>query len=191
MIVIGAVGRNGSGKDEVLKYLKSAYDMPFLSTGDIVRGIAAENGIAPTRENLGQISERYFAERGKGCFVKMLADKLKISNWPVSGISGIRSSNDVSILRNIFGKDFILFRVYVTDPKVRFNRMVQRAEGRDPKSYEQFLKQEETEEEIFHIGEAEKQADYAITNDTTLEELHRRIDDVVTVNKILMKRKKE
>ncbi len=191
MIVIGAVGRNGSGKDEVLKYLKSAYDMPFLSTGDIVRGIAAEEGIAPTRENLGKISERYFAERGKGCFVKMVADKLKTSNRPVAGISGIRSADDVAILKNIFGGNFVLFRVYVTDPKVRFNRMVQRAEGRDPKSYEQFLKQEATEEEIFHIGEAETHADYAVANDTTLEEMHRRIDEIVTKNEILTKRKKE
>ena len=51
--VIGAVGQNGSGKDEVLKYLRSKYGMAFLSTGDVVRDIAAKEGVEPTRDHLG------------------------------------------------------------------------------------------------------------------------------------------
>ena len=148
MKVIGAVGRNGSGKDEVLKYLKAAYNVPFLSTGEIVRGIAAKEGIEPTRENLGRVSTRYFTEMGKGCFVKMLAGELKQSGWPVAGITGIRSLDDVTILKGFFGSDFILFCVCVTDAHVRFNRMVKRAEGRDPVSFEQFEQQEEYEEKL-------------------------------------------
>lgn len=185
MKVIGAVGRNGSGKDEVLKYLKSAYDVPFLSTGDIVRGIAAKEEIEPTRENLGRISTRYFAERGKGCFVKMLAEQFRQSEWPVAGITGIRSLNDVTILKEYFGSDFILFRVYVTDSHVRFNRMVKRAEGRDPVTFEQFEQQEEYEEKLFNISLAEKYADFFLNNDTSLTDLQRQIDDVVKKSGIL------
>ena len=40
MRIIGVVGKNGSGKDEVLKYLRIRYSVPFLSTGDIVREMA-------------------------------------------------------------------------------------------------------------------------------------------------------
>jgi dephospho-CoA kinase len=29
MKVIGVIGQNGSGKDEVLKYLRAKYNMPF------------------------------------------------------------------------------------------------------------------------------------------------------------------
>jgi dephospho-CoA kinase len=185
MKIIGAVGQNGSGKDEVLKYLKSAYNVPFLSTGDVVRGIATKDGVEPTRENLGKISARCFEELGKGCFVKMLADKLKLSNWPVAGITGIRSLDDVTILKNIFGKDFILFRVFVTDPQVRFARMVRRAEGRDPVSFEQFSQQEDYEENLFKISEAEAHADYSLSNDASLAGLHRQIDEIVIKNKII------
>lgn len=185
MKVIGAVGQNGSGKDEVLKYLKSAYNVPFLSTGEIVRGIAAKEGIEPTRENLGWISTRYFAELGKGCFVKMLAEKLRQSGWPVAGITGIRSLDDVTILKDFFGPDFILFCVYVTDAQVRFKRMVKRAEGRDPVSFGEFERQEEYEEKLFNISEAEKYADYSLNNDTSLIELHHQIDKVVKKNGIL------
>jgi dephospho-CoA kinase len=44
MRVIGVIGKNGSGKDEVLKYLKDKHNVPFLSTGDIVREIARPGG---------------------------------------------------------------------------------------------------------------------------------------------------
>ena len=69
MRIIGAVGANGSGKDEVLKHLRDRYGVPFLATGDMVRSIAAEEDREPTREALGEISERCFAEQGPGCFV--------------------------------------------------------------------------------------------------------------------------
>ena len=183
--VIGAVGQNGSGKDEVLKYLRTRYGVPFLSTGDVVREIAAKEGVEPTRENLGKISDKYFSEFGKGYFVKLLADKIRDTDWKVAGISGIWSLEDVSILKDIFGKDFILIDVFISDPRVRYNRMTSRGESRDPHSYEQFLKQDQTEEELFHVREAEKLADYSVSNDGTLEDLHREIDRLVS-NKSLL-----
>jgi dephospho-CoA kinase len=114
--IIGVIGQNGSGKDEVLKFLRTKHGVPFLSTGDVVREIAAKEGVEPTRENLGKISDRYFREFGKGYFVKLLADKIKHSGWKVAGISSIRSLDDVSILKGIFGQDFILINVYITEP---------------------------------------------------------------------------
>jgi dephospho-CoA kinase len=177
--VIGAVGQNGSGKDEVLKYLRDKYDVPFFATGDVVREIASKQGVEPTRENLGKISDRHFREFGQGYFVKLVAEKIRHAGWKVAGISGIRSLNDVSILKDIFGDDFILIDVYVTDPHLRFRRMTARGEGRDPHSYEQFLQQDEAEEELFSLKEAERIADYSISNDGTLDDLHREIDRLV------------
>ena len=178
--VIGAVGQNGSGKDEVLKYLRAKHGVPFLATGDAVREIASKEGIEPTRENLGEISDRYFREFGKGCFVKLLANKIRHSSWEIAGISGIRSLDDVSILKGIFGKDFILIHVYISDPHVRYIRMAKRGEGRDPHSYEEFLRQDEAEEELFSLKEAESLADYSISNDGTLDDLHREIDRLIS-----------
>jgi dephospho-CoA kinase len=178
--IIGAIGQNGSGKDEVLKYLRLKYGVPFLSTGDVVREIASSEGVEPTRENLGKISDRYFREFGKGYFVKLLADKIRQTGWKIAGISGIRSLNDVSILKGIFGRDFILINVYITDPHVRYSRMTARGEGRDPHSYAEFLIQDQAEEELFSLKEAEGLADYSISNDGTLDDLHREIDRLVS-----------
>jgi dephospho-CoA kinase len=179
MRIIGVVGQNGSGKDEVLKYLHARYDIPFLSTGDAVREIAGKEGREPTQENLKEISERCFREMGEGCFVKLVAERIRRDRWPTAGISGIRSINDVRLLRTMLGKDFVLVHVYVSDPRRRYERMLTRGEERDPQSYEQFIRQDEAEERLFHIADAEKQADYSIPNDGTLDNMHRAIDDLV------------
>ena len=158
MKIIGVIGQNGSGKDEVLKYLRAKYGVPFLSTGDMVREIAAKEGKEPTRENLQEISERYFREFGRGCFVKLAAEKIKQNGWAVGGISGIRSADDVKVLKDTLAGDFILVNVYVSNLKVRFERMQARHEGRDPHSYDQFLSNDKAEEKIFHIRAAAQAA---------------------------------
>jgi dephospho-CoA kinase len=184
MKVIGVIGQNGSGKDEVLKYLRAKYNMPFLSTGDMVRDIAVKEGKESTRENLQEISERYFQEFGKGIFVKMVAENMQQNGWSIGGITGIRSLDDVKILRNSFGKDCILINVYVSNPEVRYRRMLKRGEDRDPHSYEQFLRQDTVEEELFHIQSAAQYANYSIGNDGSLDELYREIDRLVTEKKL-------
>jgi len=148
MKIIGVIGQNGTGKDEVLKYLRVKYSVPFLSTGDMVRDIAAKEGKEPTRENLQEISERFFREFGRGCFVKLAAEKIKQNGWAVGGISGIRSADDVKVLKGALGGDFILVNVYVSNPQIRFERMQARHEGRDPQTYEQFQRNDKAEEEI-------------------------------------------
>ncbi|MBW2561785.1 MAG: AAA family ATPase, partial [Deltaproteobacteria bacterium] len=165
MKVIGAIGQNGSGKDEILKYLKAACGVPFFSTGDMVREIAAEEGIEATRDNLRVISERWFSERGEGCFVRLLAERIKKEEDQTVGISGIRSLADVTILKGFFGDDFILINVTMADPRQRYERMVSRGEERDPHSYEQFLALDRAEEDLFHVEEAGRQAQCTIGND--------------------------
>jgi len=179
MRIIGVIGQNGSGKDEVLKYLRDRYGVPFLSTGDIVREIAAKEDKKLTRENLWEISQRYFREFGKGCFVKMAVERISQNGWAIGGITGIRSLDDVRVLKSTFGKDFVLINVYVSGPKVRYERMLQRGEEKDPQSYEQFLRQDKTEEELFHIKLAEQSADYTLANDGLLEGLYEKIDGLI------------
>ena len=183
--VIGTVGRIGSGKDEALKYLKVKYGIPYLSTGDIVRQIAAKEGMAPTRENLDEISTRYFAEYGRGCFVRMAAGEIKKRGWQVAGISGIRAPEDVRVLKDMFGDNFITVLVEVKNPELRFSRVHARHEGRDPASYREFQAQDRREEEIFHVSETAGMANYTLANDGTLEDFHRQIDELVLTLKLI------
>ncbi|MDY6916439.1 MAG: AAA family ATPase [Chloroflexota bacterium] len=176
MKVIGAIGQNGSGKDAVTKHLGTKYGLPLLSTGDIVRDIAAKEGLEPSRTSLQQISDRYFRQFGEGCFVKMIVDRLTHSDWPVAAITGIRSPEDVAILRDAFGDDFLLIHVHVTDARDRYERMCKRGEGRDQNTYDEFARQDQAEETLFHLSQAASLADCSLRNDGTLEDLHRALD---------------
>jgi len=179
MKVIGVVGEIGSGKDEVLKYLREKYGVPYLSTGDIVRKIAGEQGVEGTRENLEAISRRCFQDMGRGCFVRMAADEIAGQGWMVAGISGVRTPDDVEYLRKTLGRDFILVRVEIRDPLVRFGRVRKRSEERDPLTYEAFQLQDKKEEETFNISRAVAMADCALDNSGPLASLHAEIEALV------------
>ncbi len=151
MKVIGVVGLNGSGKDEVVRYLDLRFHIPFISVGDIVREIAGQEGVEPTRDNLDEITRRYFTRHGNGYFLKLAVEKIQQSKWRYAGISGIRSPEDIAILKEAFKKDFILIHIYVTDPRIRYERMRKRGSKRDEIAYEDFLKQDQVSQELFHI----------------------------------------
>ena len=185
MKVIGAVGQNGSGKDEVTKHVHRRYGAPLLSSGDMVREIAAEAGLEPTRANLQAISEQYFHRFGQGHFMRLIAQRIRRNAWELAAISGIRSLEDVTILRKAFGEDFVLIHVSVTDPHVRYGRMRQRGEERDPHKYDEFIRQDDAEEGLFHIGEACARADYSLDNDGTLDDLHRALDRLISKEGLL------
>ena len=184
MKVIGAVGDIGSGKDEVLKYLRDRYGVPYLSTGDIVRRMAQEDGVEGTRENLEAISKRCFTEMGRGCFVRMAAQEIMKRGWEVAGISGVRSPDDVAVMKEMFGSGFVLVRVDINDPRIRFERVRLRSERRDPLTWEAFQEQDKNEEQEFHINRAEAMADYSIDNSGTLEDLHKQLDELVASKKL-------
>ena len=179
MKVIGVVGEIGSGKDEVLKYLREKYGVPYLSTGDIVRKMAGEQGVEGTRENLEAISRQCFQDMGKGCFVRMAGDEIIRQSWKAAGISGVRTPDDVELLRKTFGKDFILVRVDIKDPLIRYDRIRKRNEERDPLTYEAFQAQDREEEETFNISKAVAMADCAVDNSGPLANLHAEIEAMV------------
>jgi dephospho-CoA kinase len=179
MKVVGVIGLNGSGKDEVVKYLNQRYGVPLISVGDIVREIAAKESIEPTRGNLDEITSRYFKQHGEGYFLKQVVQKIRENKWKTAGISGVRSPQDVSILKDAFKTDFILIYVHISDSRVRYERMRRRGSKRDELSYEDFLKQDKISDAIFHIQEAIRMADFSLANDGTLDDLHREIIKLV------------
>jgi hypothetical protein len=65
--------------------------------------------------------------------------------------------------------------------------MQARHEGRDPHSYDQFLSNDKAEEEIFHIRAASKSADFPVSNDGMLGDLHREIDSLVAARRLPVK----
>ena len=179
MRVIGAVGKIGSGKDSVIRYISTKCSLQILSVGDIAREIAKNEGLPATRENLEVITERYYEKYGGSYFIDETLRRIERANCERILITGIRAPTDAMALRERFHDDFILICVRANAQK-RFQRLLSRRESRDPKTWQQFLEQDRTEEKIFHIEETCRLADYRIDNDGTVEELHQKIGDTIS-----------
>jgi dephospho-CoA kinase len=178
-LIIGVVGRNGSGKDELVKYLERRCSIVALSAGDVARDIASQEGLAATRENLHEVSQSYIRDYGKDFFMSSLIAMIERNGWTTAAINGIRTPADVATLREHFGVSFLLVGVEVGDPAIRFERTKRRNETRDPETFEDFLEEDRREEDMFKIGETLKKADLMIRNDSTLQDFHRRIEKTI------------
>jgi dephospho-CoA kinase len=176
--VIGAVGKIGSGKDAAIKYIAGKRSLRMFSIGDIARDIARNEGLPATRKNLQMITEKYYEKFGRTYFIEETIRRIERAGCEQMLITGIRAPTDVTTLREHFHDDFVLICV-TADEQKRFQRLLQRRESRDPKTWQQFLEQDRNEENIFRLDEACKLADYKIQNEGTLEELHKKIDEII------------
>ena len=178
--VVGVVGLNGSGKDALLKYLKERCGLEILSLGDVARELAHLEGVKYSRDKLHEISQKYVDKYGPDFFVKVLIEEIYKKGLDKVGITGIRTSTDLDALKERFGADFLLIHVEVGDPRLRFERLRERGEARDPKTYEDFLIQEKSEKELFQLEEAMGRAEVTVQNAGTLDDFHREIDRLIS-----------
>jgi len=171
-MVIAAVGKNGTGKDFFLEYLAKTYNLPMISIGDVVRELAAKDGLELTRENLHKTSHKYMSANGQTFFPEQIVRKIKASGAPVYLVSGIRPLSDVQFFQNAFGEDFLLVDVVISDDEVRYARMLARGSDRDGGSVEKLREYDAGEEKQFQTSESEKMANYTILNDGTVEDFY-------------------
>ncbi|MFB6217414.1 MAG: AAA family ATPase [Candidatus Aenigmatarchaeota archaeon] len=178
MYIVGITGPMGSGKDTVSEYLDDVYDFRELSYGDIVRDIADEEGVEPTRENLQKISKRYRESYGMEYFAQRMVEKMDELGRKKYVLSGIRRIEDFKPIKKRYGENFKLLLIDAK-PKIRFKRLKKRGLGRDPDSFEKFKEQDETEFERYDMEETFKEADYTIHNNGSLDELKKKVDAFV------------
>jgi dephospho-CoA kinase len=169
-MVIAAVGKNGTGKDFFLEYLAKTYSLPMISIGDVVRELAANDGLELTRDNLHKTSQKYMTAHGQTFFPSQICEKIKASGKPHYLVSGIRPPSDVQVLKDAFGEKFVLVDVVISDDEVRYARMAARGSERDNVSQDEFRRLDLQEESIFRTSESEKMADVIIKNDGSAED---------------------
>lgn len=160
-------------------YLHRECNVPVFSIGDEVRKIAHSEDVAPTSENLHEISQRYMFLSGGEFFTQRIIQQVEERNVPLAVIIGIRSPADVKALKRQFGKDFLLVYVKVDDPIVRYSRSRKRDTERDPRSFGHFLREEKEENELFHMKETGKFADITVENKESLEDFHKQIEKLI------------
>ncbi|MDR2686136.1 MAG: AAA family ATPase [Oscillospiraceae bacterium] len=176
MKVIAAVGKNGTGKDFFLEYIAKKYDIPMVSIGDVVRELAAQDGLELTRENLHKTSRKYMGQFGQTFFPERIVKKIRESLAPVYLVSGIRPLSDVQFLKEQFGAAFLLADIVISDDEVRYARMLARGSARDGSSVEKLREFDANEEKLFQTSRSEAMADVTIRNDGGVDDFYAAID---------------
>lgn len=175
---IGLVGEKLAGKDTVANYLVKKHGAFHIRFTHILDEILNSLDLAVSRKNeidLGLGLRKIF---GDGILGKAVVKRAQNATQEMVVINGIRM-DEMKNMREIDAKV-----IYITAPlKLRYERYRQRHEKADDgvMTFGQFKEQENAPTEI-GIPEIAKDADFKIENVGSLEELNKKVDEIL--NKI-------
>ena len=177
-MIIGLTGKNGSGKTAVAEYLKSR-GFEYYSLSDEIRREIRDRGLEITRDILIEVGNELRGKFGPGILAERILKELESDHNYV--VDSIRSPFEVEVLRR--RKDFTLLAVEA-DQEWRFERSRSRGREKAAATLEQFIEEEARELDSNdpanqQLNETRRKADLVVSNNGTLEELHRQLDEVL------------
>ncbi len=183
--IIALVGMTGSGKSIVSDYL-AKNNFNYLRFGQITMDIIKEKNLEPTEENERKIRENIRKENGMGGYAILNLPKIeKLIREGNVVVDGLYSWAEYKILKEKFQDKLIVVAVY-TSPNVRYDRLVNRNIDKEdknlknrPMTYEQAKSRDYAEIENSDKGGPIAMADFTIINESTIEELYKKVEDVL------------
>ncbi|ODS36747.1 MAG: hypothetical protein A7316_02435 [Candidatus Altiarchaeales archaeon WOR_SM1_86-2] len=176
-LVIGLVGRIGSGKGAVTEHLCSGYGASRHVISDILADVLDRLYLPRNRENLQALGKALRAELGSSVIVDALKKDIEGDNAGIIVVDGIRYVNEVEMLRCF---DNNLLVSIDAPPEVRYERCKIRGQKNETNiTFEEFLNSGKQETEKY-IGETEKLADYRIDNSGSLKDLHEKVNEILS-----------
>jgi dephospho-CoA kinase len=182
MKVIALTGMPGSGKSVVTEVLKTeGYETVYM--GNIVRNEIAEKNIEPTSKNVRNYATDLRKQYGDDIIAKRcipeLKEKLTHSKSKAVIIEDIKGIAEVECFRKELGEDFQLIAIHAS-PRLRYERSLKRPKEWDNKAISDFseFQWRDKKEMSWGLGEAIALADYIVTNDSTEEELIKKIRSI-------------
>ena len=177
-MIIGLTGKNGSGKTAVSDYLRSR-GFEYYSLSDAIRNEIRERGQEITRDRLINVGTELRERLGAGILAERILALLESDHNYV--IDSIRNPHEVEVLRR--RPDFTLLALEA-DEALRFERSRIRGREQAAQTLEQFVQEEARELNSNNPASqqllaTQQKADVAVTNNGTVEELHRRLDELL------------
>ncbi len=174
-LVVGLAGMPGAGKSVVVNVAKEkGYGVVVM--GDEVREEARKRGLEPTPENIGRLMLELRRVDGEAAIAKRCIPKIRIEAESKVIVDGIRSLAEVEEFRKNF-RNFALVAVH-SSPETRFKRLYHRQRSDDPKDWEIFHERDMRELTV-GLGSAIAMADYMIINEESLDEVKRKVRQVL------------
>jgi dephospho-CoA kinase len=133
-LIVCLTGMPGAGKSTIANGLKSkGYEI--INMGDAVREEAKKRNIVPSGQNLGKIMLELREKNGPGAVAELIQNKIKNSSSNVIVIDGIRSNEEIQVLRK-FGTVKLLSVHASTD--TRYSFLIERGRSDDPQTRDNF-----------------------------------------------------
>ncbi len=177
MKIISVVGQPASGKDTVADYIKTKGFAEY-SSADFIRNDMGKVGIETTRKNMQEFSSEMRKKLGNGY---PYFDIVKtISGDTV--ISGARNTSEIKVMRDKFGDELKVIAVEAPI-ETRYKWAKERKRIGDNISFEEFKKEEDKEKDnssgTHEVDKVVEMADIKILNEGTLEDLYKKVDEVL------------
>ena len=142
-LVIGLIGRMGSGKGFVGDYLCENYNASRHTISDILADVLKRLHLPVTRAHLQKLGASLRSELGSNVIINALKGDVEEDNSNIIIIDGIRYMNEVEMLRT-FENNLLLS--IDANPELRYERCVLRGEkGEDKITFEEFMANENRE----------------------------------------------
>lgn len=173
-MIIGLTGRNAAGKGALAEYLKSK-GFRYYSLSDVLREELQKEGKELTRENLIAKGREVRKQGGDGYLARKILERIQPDQNYV--VDSFRHPSEVEVFRS--SPEFQLICVQA-DPRVRFERIRARSREGDPATLAEFQELEQREassskSEGQQLTPTSAMADWVLTNNGTLAEMHQKV----------------
>ena len=167
----------GSGKSEAVKFLESKEYYKVYFGGATLEEIK-KRGLEVNEENEKKVREELRQKFGMGAYAQVNLEKIEkgISTGNVV-IDGLYSWSEYKVLKEKFGENLNLIAI-VAPKKLRQARLADRPVR--PLTKAEVESRDFNEIENLEKGGPIAIADYTIVNNGTLEELHQKIDEILS-----------
>ncbi len=171
-MIIGLIGRKGSGKGTIAQLLQEEFGARTYRMSDVLRALLDELHLPQSRKNIIVVSEALRHIFGESLIGSAITKQIRERNDTLVVIDGIRRQADL----DGFG-DLPITLVNVTAPlDLRYERITKRGEnaGETSMTKEEFEELESAPTEL-SIREVESQAKITIENTGTVDDLREKI----------------
>src|SRR4051812_40085599 len=176
MQIIGITGTIGAGKGAVVELLKKRGFVHFSARQFILEEVR-RRGMPENRDSTTIVANDLRAKKNPGYIIESLYNKAILSGRD-SVIESVRALGELEYLRD--QGDFHLIAVDA-DPKIRYERVINRRSALNHVTFEKFLSDEKremssTDPSKGSISDCIKRADFLIMNNTTKKELEDKVE---------------
>ncbi len=178
-MLIGVTGTMASGKDTTSAYLQEKGFFHF-SLSDAIRAECDKRGLPKDRDTLRNLGNELREKQGADILAKMAIETLAAQGAKNAVITSIRNPEEIKLLKK---QGNFIFLAVNAPVELRYERAKSRHRESDFIDFETFKNQEEAEMAggpgKQNLAEVIKMADHILINDGTVEDLRKKINNII------------